>query len=435
MRTVSARPRGVKCDVVVIGAGAAGLAAARALSGAGKRVCLLEARDRIGGRVRTLHIPDLPLPIELGAEFLHGEVASSFAIVDAASLAVCRLPDDHWWSRDGHLTRIRDFWGQIDGIRARIRSGNGDVSFAEFLRRQRNIAPRLRALARMFVEGYHAAHADRISALALRSADGETEENRQFRLAGGYDALIEWLHAGLDPHRVELRLGTVASAIEWSKGSVTVRCRSSATASEEEVRAKAAIVTIPVGVWKAPRDGEGAIRFDPPLREKERALAKIESGHVVKIAFRFRERFWEKHDANFVHHDDRFMPTWWTAAPLRSPILTGWAGGHAADALLAEKPAMIERALDSMSRAFGMPRRKIDALLVATWTHDWQSDPFSRCAYSYAAVGGSGAHALLARPLRGTLFFAGEATSSDQTGTVAGAIDSGLRAARQASGD
>ena len=76
-------------------------------------------------------------------------------------------------------------------------------------------------------------------------------------------------------------------------------------------------------------------------------------------------------------------------------------------------------------------RRRIDDLLTGTCTHDWQSDPFSRGAYSYAAVGGSTAHARLAAPVDGTLFFAGEATSGDETGTVAGAIDSGRRAARE----
>jgi len=128
---------------------------------------------------------------------------------------------------------------------------------------------------------------------------------------------------------------------------------------------------------------------------------------------------------------DRFMPTWWTAAPVRSPILTGWAGGPAADALLAERPSMIDRALDSMSRAFGVPRPRLDALLAGTWTHDWQSDPFSRGAYTYAAAGGSGAHDALAKPVQHTLFFAGEATSSDETGTVAGAIASGFREAKK----
>lgn len=423
----------MKFDVAVIGAGAAGLAAARALSGSGRSVCLIEARPRAGGRVSTIHLPDLPSPIELGAEFLHGEAAASMRIVDAAALTVCELPDDHWWSQNGRFTKIRDFWGQMDRVRSRIGALRSDVSFADFLRTQKRLSPRLRELARTFVEGYHAAHADRISALALKSADGEQDpsQNKQARLAGGYDAIIAWLRAGLDPDRVEQRFGTVATRVEWSRGSVAIDCRSANANTEQRIRAKALVITIPIGVWKAPRDQEGAIAFDPPLREKERALARIEPGHVVKIAFRFRERFWEgKQNRNFVHTSDRFMPTWWTASPIRSPILTGWAGGHCADSLLAERPAMIDRALDAMSRAFGVPRRRLDALLAGTWTHDWQSDPFSRCAYSYAAVGGSGAHAELARPLQGTLYFAGEATSGDETGTVAGAISSGLNAAR-----
>lgn len=108
-------------DVVIIGAGAAGLAAGRALSGAGKRVCILEARDRIGGRVSSLHLPDLSLPVELGAEFIHGESASTFSIVDAAGLTAMELPDTHWWSRDGTWEKIDDFWGVIDGV-GRIRS-------------------------------------------------------------------------------------------------------------------------------------------------------------------------------------------------------------------------------------------------------------------------------------------------------------------------
>lgn len=409
------------------------MAAGRALSGAGRRVCLLEARDRIGGRVSSLHLPDLPLPIELGAEFIHGESSTTFAIVDAAGLTAMALPDTHYWSRDGEWEEIEDFWGLIDDVRAKIGARKRDLSFSDFLR-SRRFPPRTRQLACSFVEGYHAADAHRMSTLALRRADSEQEDapsgNQQFRLAGGQDALIGWLHSGLDPERVDLRLGTVATQIEWSPRNVTIECRARHTQTTERIRASAVILTIPIGVWKAPRDQEGAIHFDPPLREKEDALSKIEAGHVVKIAFRFRERFWR--DVNFLHSDDRFMPTWWTSAPARSPILTGWAGGPAADALLAEGAEVLtDRALDAMSRAWNVPRRRLDSLLAGTYTHDWQRDPFSRCAYSYAAVGGVGAADILAKPLRGTLFFAGEATSSDETGTVAGAIESGRRAARQ----
>lgn len=409
----------MKFDVAIIGAGAAGLAAARELSGAGKSVSLLEARPRAGGRIHTLHLDDLPLPIELGAEFVHGDVESTFSIIDAASLVACVLPDDHWWSRDGRRTRIADFWGTIDRVRARISSLRRDISFDEFLRARR-FPPRVCELARMFVEGYHASHAERISALTLASSDGEQEgANQQSRILDGYDAIVAWLRAGIDPSRAQLHFSTVVTSIAWREGDVTI------TTSNETVRARAAIVTIPIGVWKA-----GDIRFDPALAEKDRALAKLEAGHVVKIAFHFRERFWD--DINFLHARNRYMPTWWTYAPVRSPVLTGWAGGGAADALLAEgSDAIVDRALDAMSSAFDVPRRTLDARLVSTWTHDWQRDPFSRGAYSYAAVGGSGAHAALAKPVAHTLFFAGEATSSDQTGTVAGAIDSGRRAARE----
>ena len=154
-------------------------------------------------------------------------------------------------------------------------------------------------------------------------------------------------------------------------------------------------------------------------------------GHVVKIVFRFRERFW-KEPFNFLHTNDRYVPTYWTAAPVRAPLLTAWAGGHAADRLLAEgSDAMIDRTIDSMAGAFEMKRRELDAQFVAAYTHDWQADPFARGAYSYAGVGGHAAHQRLARPLQSTLFFAGEATSGDETGTVSGAITSGRRAARE----
>ncbi|HVR39169.1 MAG TPA: NAD(P)/FAD-dependent oxidoreductase, partial [Thermoanaerobaculia bacterium] len=316
----------------------------------------------------------------------------------------------------------KEFTDAIERVTRPIESLRRDVSFAEFLRTRRNLSPRMRELARTYVEGFHAAHADRISTLAL---SGGTIE-KQFRILDGYDSVIAWLRAGIDPSRAEVRFSTVVKSIEWSDGDVTI------ATSKETFHARAAVLTIPIGVWKAPQEQEGAIRFDPPLREKESALEHLEAAHVVRIVFRFREPFWEP-STHFVHNpSDRFMPTWWTTNPIRTALLTGWAGGHAADAMLAEgSDAMIDRALDAMSRAFAVPRRKIASRLIATWTHDWQSDPFSRCAYSYPAVGGSNAHAALAKPIRRTLFFAGEATSAKQFGTVAGAIESGRRAARE----
>lgn len=417
-------------DVIVIGAGVAGLAAARELSGAGKRVCVVEARRRTGGRIHTLHVAGLPLPVELGAEFIHGEAQATFSIVEAAALIACALPDTHWWSRQGRWEIVPDFWERMNKVRAPIGRLRRDVSFAEFLRRQR-LDPKLRELARTVVEGYHAAHADRVSAQWIGSGEGEdSDDHAQFRILDGYDALVEWLCAGIDPERGQIRLGTIVKTVSWRSGEVVADCVRLEGRGELTLRAAAAVITIPIGVWKAPHEQEGAIRFDPPLEEKMRAVEKLEAGHVIKIVFRFAERWWD--EFNFVHSSDPFVPTWWTQAPVRAPILTGWAGGHAADSLLAEgESAMIDRALDTLATTFGTRRRIIEERLAGTYTHNWQSDPFSRGAYSYAVTGGSGAHAALAKPVRSALFFAGEATSAEETGTVAGAIGSGRKAARK----
>ena len=202
----------MKFDVVVIGAGAAGLAAAREVSGTGKRVCLLEARPRLGGRIHTLHPADLPLPVELGAEFVHGQPAATFSIVEAAALVACELPNNHWWSHNGHREQISDFWERIQKITRPIATLKRDVSFNDFLRSRRGLSARQREEAVSYAEGYHAAHADRISAMTLATSDGEQDEasggNKQFRILNGYDAVIAWLRAGLHPDHTDVRLET-----------------------------------------------------------------------------------------------------------------------------------------------------------------------------------------------------------------------------------
>lgn len=409
-----------RVDTIIIGAGAAGLAAARDLSGSKQSIAILEARPRAGGRMFTLHQPNLALPIELGAEFIHGEAEETFKIVEAAALLAYELPDDHWWSARGPWRQIHDFWATVKKVRQRIPAHAHDISFAEFLKRQKSMSPRVKRMTLDFVEGYHASHADRISAASLRASDEEQDEPKQYRIANGYDSVIEWLRAGLDPSTVSLHLSSEVTFVNWKRGSVEMTTRRG-----ETYHARAAIITIPIGVWKT----AGAIRFDPPLREKEGALSKLEVGHVVKMIFKFRERFWDA-ERNFVHSTDPFVPTWWTTSPIRASMLTGWAGGHAADRLLAAKD-ITDRALQSLASVFKVRRSTIDSRLDSVHFHNWQADPFSRGAYSYAGVGGEHAHDTLARQIDGTLFFAGEATSSDETGTVAGAIATGRRAAKQ----
>jgi monoamine oxidase len=434
-------------DAIVIGGGAAGLAAAGALAGRGAGVILLEARDRLGGRILTERDAGLPIPIELGAEFIHGEAETTFAVADAALLPIDELPDEHHFAEAGSFHRVADFWGEIDRVRARI-GGGDDRSFAEFLARQRTLSPRARRMALDFVRGYHAADPERISALALAAGDEESRasgQNRQYRIVTGYASLADALRASCGP-RTEIRLATIAHTVTWKRGEVSVRASGATGADVGTLRARALVVAVPAAVLKAQGEAPGAIRFDPPLGRVERDLAAIETGHVVKVVLRFRERFWDEGawlrarmgdrkqlpPLNFIHAPGEAIPTWWTPAPARAPILTGWCGGPQALALAAGgTAALIERAADALARALRERRSRIDALLEGARWHDWSGDPYARGAYSWVAVGGLPAQRRLSTPLEGTIFIAGEATSVDETGTVSGAIASGQRAARQ----
>ena len=435
-----------RLDAIVIGAGAAGLAAARALSDAGRRAVVLEARPRIGGRILTVHDREWPLPIELGAEFLHGEAAPTRAIATRAGLAVVEMSDEHVWAERGRLRPMGDVWARLGRILGRIDTRTRDVSFATFLARRRVPAP-TRTMGRLFIEGYYAADLDRISAHSLASGAPDTDDPpRQYRMADGYSGIVESLRAGLDGERVQLRTGCVVEAIRWRRGQVEVSYRSATGGPARELRAPRAVITLPVGVLKA-RDGDpGAVRFEPVPEVVKGARERLEMGQVVKVVLRFREPFWDEPDffgrraapgvavtrVDFVHDQAGDFPTWWLARPWQAPIMTAWAGGPRADALAdLEDTALVDRALGSVSRALDVPRARLDGLLLSWRMHDWRRDLYSRGAYSYVGVSGLPVQRALGRPVQGTLFFAGEATEPEEMGTVAGALASGQRAARR----
>ena len=432
----------LRADVVVIGAGVAGLAAARRLNEHGVRVLVLEARDRIGGRVFTARDVRTPLPIELGAEFLHGDAPEVRAIADEARLTAVDVVGERWRAAHGRFTWMDHFWERLDRI-----LGQADASrepdraisalFAEHPGGHRFAEDR--TAAREFVEGFHAAELDRISERSV--ADGgnpgaDEEEQRLARLIDGYDAVPAWLAGPIASH---IRLGVVASTVEWSPGRVVVRAR--ASGSSTTVRADAAIVTVPVSLLRTGVRGRGAIAFAPEVGAIREAAAKVEMGQVQRIGvlldrpvvelFTARRRSQLARTA-FVHARGSDIPVWWTSYPLRTGLVVGWAGGPAAIALGAAPRQLKGRAVRSLADTFGIDRRTVERHLVGTFHHDWSRDAFSRGAYSYVGVGGTDAAETLSRPVRGTLFFAGEATDAEgRTGTVHGAIATGQRAAAQ----
>ena len=440
--------RRTDADVIVIGAGAAGLAATRVLAAEGVRVILLEARDRLGGRILTVRDDRVPIPIELGAEFIHGSAPETEEVIRGAGIVACDVVGERWRAADGTAQRVTDYWRRLDLVMRRLDpERDPDLSFREFLDRHpggRRLG-RERTLAAEFVEGFHAADIERISARSLAnggSPGDDHAERRMGRIVDGYDAVPLSLARDVDDLA---RLETEARRIEWERGFVRVTAAMRRGPSAQ-LTARAVIVTVPVGVLQATPPARGAIEFDPEPEGLREALAGLASGSAVRIVLSFREAFWAErpirtrpHGAtlacmHFLHLHGGPLPVWWSAFPLRSPMLTGWVGGPAAEVLAREGlDGIREAGLQSLATHLAIPRRTLGALVTGAWMHDWMDDPFSRGVYSYPVVGGSDASRILARPIDGTLFFSGEAADTEmRTGTVHGAIGSGRRAARSA---
>jgi monoamine oxidase len=427
-------------DALIVGAGAAGLAASAALVRAGLSVLVLEARDRIGGRAWTCHEPGLRVPIELGAEFIHGRPAETLSLLRKTGTAADRAPRSRWDLRGGEVNdwsaafaEVRQF---VRGIRL---STANDVSFATLLERNRHrLSADAVAFARMRVQSYDAADPARVSARDIIEEwrSESTAPNTNFRPHGGYGALLASLARGLDKQKVRVRLNTIVRTVRWSRGAVEVE--GDCGGSPWSATAKRAIITLPLGVLQLPRYAKGTVNFSPALREKQPALKELVSGPVLKVALKFRSAFWEKlahgryRDIAFFHAPGAVFPTFWTALPARAPLLIAWAGGPNATRLAgASKRDIVRHAVKTLTAVFGRCAG-VSAKFEGALLHDWQRDPYARGAYSHVLVGGGTARAALAAPLRETLYFAGEATDIEgEAGTVAGALQSGTRAARE----
>jgi monoamine oxidase len=191
-------------------------------------------------------------------------------------------------------------------------------------------------------------------------------------------------------------------------------------------------------VLQLPPQAPNGVRFVPALTSKQKALAALAAGPVIKLLLKFRTPFWEElddgryADAAFFHAPRAAFPTFWTMLPLRASVLTAWAAGPAAARMAGSSDEeLVRTALACLGTLF--PGEICLAEFQGAYLHDWQADPFACGAYSYVVAGGGNARELLARPLERTLFFAGEAAETGgESGTVAGALESGRRAAEQA---
>ncbi len=438
---------GSKNAVLIIGAGAAGLAAARDLAAAGMEVAVIEARERVGGRVHTFRQDCSIIPVEFGAEFVHGKHPHLLKVIDEAGAITCDVTDRHWYFENGVLSKAHDFWNKLTSLMDLMDPKKPDRSFRDFL----DSLPddegtrRAKAVATRYVQGFHAANVDRVGVHGLIKANDAEEEidgDKSFRVLNGYDTIAQTLRAQAESSGATIHLNTVVKELHWSANTVNAVCISGE--HEVKIAASGAVITLPLGVLQAPLHERGVVQFVPGLPEhKLAAIRGVAMGHVARVILRFRERFWERlnlpgtgatedlSQLGFIHYPEAPIPTWWTLLPIRAPVLVGWVGGPDADRFVGRKKHLSEQALTSLAQILGVSEKRLRELLLESYTHDWSSDPFTRGAYAYLPVNGLEAQQTLARPLDNTLFFAGEATSVGHIGTVHGAIESGQRVAKE----
>jgi monoamine oxidase len=408
-------------QAIVIGAGAAGLRAAVALRKAGKDVLVLEARERIGGRIHTVEDREAGTTIELGAEFVHGEVGE----LKRSRLRLEEMAGRHLAHVDGSL---RDVTKEMFGMLGQLAKASGAGTAQSWLARS-ELPPLGRELARHYIEGFFAAPAAFVSIADI--ANEQAVRNR--RVLGGYDRALRPLADSLREDSA-LRLGTVVTEVRWRKGHVEVKARTRTGRELAPFEAQKLVVSLPIGVLLARPGQEGAVRFDPPLQRKREALSWVRMGSVVKAVLRFREPIWawkQIRKADFIHAPGAPFPTWWRAGPPDLPVVIGWAGGPAASKLAKGDP--LPAAVVSLARVLGRSASDLEGLLESATIADWGRDPYSRGAYAYhLAEAPPTTTAELAASEEDTIFFAGEATSLiERAGTVDGALESGARAAKE----
>ena len=422
-------------NILIIGAGAAGLYAAKLLSSKGKRVTILEARDRTGGRIHTIKDPRFNLPVETGAEFVHGDLPLTRKLLKEAGIKDHTIEGGIWRAKNGTLEQQEDFITDQKELFTKLKALEEDMSVREFLQKYFADArySALRSSLTKFVEGYDAADASRASTFALLQEMLGGDDD-QFRVDGGYTQLVDYLTAECRKAGCAIHLSTIATTVEWSAGQVIVT-----TGNNRSFTASKVIITVPLGILQlaAGEKEHLAIKPLPPVIHE--CIHALGNTGVIKIILQFKDAFWKKsskeqtgkqRNISFVFSDE-VVPTWWTQLPNDNAMITGWLAGPASLQHKDETDeAMLKKGLQSLAQIFSTDEATLESNLLAWHIVNWVNEPFTRGAYGYETVDSKNAKRILNTPINDTLCFAGEALhEGPERGTVEGALLSAERIA------
>lgn len=418
-------------DCLVIGAGVAGLTAAQSLTAAGLKVLVLEAKDRLGGRVHTVTLGGQNL--DLGATFVHGDRENPLTAAVADASGPGYLIDDDAiavFERDGRPVssgRCDAGWREYRQLLSQLPKvpvSAGQAKSVAAAIAACTPAKGLDAVCRWYL-GYDlvftlGATLDKVS--LKFGANDRSYKGGDLLPTAGFASWVATLATGL-----RIRQGMAVDRVVWDQDGVTVTAGGTA-----KLRGRRVIVTAPLGVLQA-----GGIRFQPPLpRPKVAAMGRLAMGATEKIAIRFGECFWQPDQDLLAFLDDEAVghgvgviingyKVW------RQPILVAFAyGAYAESWSQRSDEALVAAFCQQLAAAYPEGVKRVP--VVGYDVSRWGADPWIRGSYSYAPVGSLyGDFSALAAPVGATVFFAGEATSQEYRGTLHGAAASGHRAAAE----
>lgn len=416
-----------KRPVIVIGAGAAGLAAAEKLSDEFE-VTVLEALDRVGGRIRTIKDAQATTVIEAGSEFIHGRLPITFDLVEKAGATIetvegkmYRVTDCDW----AEQTEMIEGWEQL---LEKMDTSPEDITLDAFLESCYSTSEyeSLRRHAREYAAGFDLADPTKASIKSLY-AEWTAESDEQYRIKGGYQTIIDHLKEQCLQKDCKILTNKKVTRVNWRRNHVSVQ-----TADGDIYSAAKVIITLPAGIMKKTA-AKAAISISPALDHYIEAYRKIGYGSVMKIILRFYEPFWkEKKELGFIFSEE-IIPTWWTQLPDNSPVLTGWLGGPAAVQWSGiDDETILGHALNSLSNIFNIKSAELKDRLLEHHIFNWHTIETACGAYSYETPLSSAAREILTQPVENTIYFAGEALyNGPYPGTVEAALNSGMSVAEK----
>jgi monoamine oxidase len=407
----------MKYDVIIIGAGAAGLLATRDLAKAGNHVCILEAAGSAGGRISTIK-EGFENYAEAGAEFIHGKLPFTFQLLKEAGLSYEAVEgkmisvQQGQWQTEEHDEHWDEFMRQLKKLKI-------DITILQFL--EENFSDpkyiQLRQAVQRFSEGFDLADISKASILSIKD-EWQNIEKKQYRIKGGYIQLIDHLLNSCLKHNSEFHFNTCVNKIEHEESNVIVH-----TTDNKKFQADKLIITVSAGVLQS-----GTIQFKPALSDHAVAIQGLGFGTVIKFLLEFKTNFWKDFDdeTGFLLTDEE-IPTWWTQLPSESNLLTGWLGGpNATKKIFEPDPSLLQTALLSLSSIFHIPPAMLKEELSNYKIINWLNHPHVKGGYSYNTLYSDKSKEILATPVNNTIYFAGEAIcTGDSQGTVESALQSG----------